>query len=104
MITKDNAHLFLPLVQALAEGKTIQHVVNKANWVDMEDGVKFDNIPSCYRIKPEPVVMEAWLVFYVDGKYERVELFRGEGNAEGFAKSLNCPCAIKYVRHCFIPE
>ena len=53
-MNKENAHLFLPLVQALAEGKTIQNIsTNRAEWVDM-DNLKFDGNPEDYRVKPEP--------------------------------------------------
>ena len=51
-----NAHLFLPLVQALADGKTIQFVTFRGYWVDCnpESDFKFNGDPSLYRIKPEP--------------------------------------------------
>lgn len=48
----NNAKDYLPLVQALAEGKTIQ-VSGVDEWVDVE-GVCFTRSPDCYRIKPEP--------------------------------------------------
>jgi hypothetical protein len=49
-MTKENAHLFLPLVQALAEGKTIQHFVWDV-WKDM-DRPTFGADVYTYRIKP----------------------------------------------------
>jgi hypothetical protein len=53
-MNKENAHQYLPLVQALAEGKTIQHNYNDA-WQDMlGDSIAFGNVPEHYRIKPEP--------------------------------------------------
>ena len=50
-MNKDNAKQFLPLVQALADGKTIQHLCN--GWEDLES-VNFSYTPETYRIKPEP--------------------------------------------------
>lgn len=49
-----NAHLFLPLVQALAEGKTIQIQIVRDYWKDLAptDQVLFEYPPSEYRIKP----------------------------------------------------
>ncbi len=62
------AKLFLPLVQALADGKTIQgHASAKHDWVDFEVGeeVEFTDPPDHYRIKPVP--FECW-VSIKDGK------------------------------------
>jgi len=55
-MTKDNAAQFLPLVQALAEGKTIQFnsgTSDNPQWGDVED-LYFDGNPDDYRVKPEP--------------------------------------------------
>jgi hypothetical protein len=50
-MNKDNAHLYLPLVQALADGKTLQ-VLDGGKWHDLEGSVIFGNIAGNYRIKP----------------------------------------------------
>ena len=52
-MNKYNAVTFLPLVQALAEGKTIQIYRHEA-WDDVTD-VAFLARPEEYRIKPEPI-------------------------------------------------
>ncbi len=56
-----NANLYLPLVKALAEGKTIQcrtsckgSGVDSNGWFDMVGDLLFDTPPDFYRIKPEP--------------------------------------------------
>ena len=78
-MNKENAHLFLPLVQALADGKIIQRklphckfrgtnldgttylVDSPEEWVDGTVGVfAFHNAPEYYRIKPEPRTFEVW--------------------------------------------
>ena len=51
-MNKDNAHLYLPLVQALAEGKTIQ-LVDDGRWSDCGN-LEFMYPADHYRIKPEP--------------------------------------------------
>lgn len=52
-MTKENAKNFLPLVQALAEGKTIQHYGEcRHTWEDC-DNPHFDDDVNTYRIKPE---------------------------------------------------
>ena len=56
-MNKENAHLYLPLIQALADGKTIEYGIECGQsivWDDMKD-VKFIERPENYRIKPEPV-------------------------------------------------
>ena len=59
MITKENAHLYLPLVQALKDGKTLQ-VTNLHEWVDVE--LTFFRLPpEQYRIKPEPLEINIWV-------------------------------------------
>jgi hypothetical protein len=78
-MNKENAHLFLPLVQALADGKTIQRKLPHCKFVGtnpdgtsyLEDspeewidggvgGFAFNNNPEFYRIKPEPRTFEMW--------------------------------------------
>lgn len=57
-MNQSNAKQFLPLVQALAEGKIIQYKNSVNNqWKDMDCGVNiaFSGDPDRYRIKREPV-------------------------------------------------
>ena len=59
-MNKENAKYYLPLVQALAEGKLIQHRgVN--GWYSVA-APSFDSPPSDYRIKPGP--REVWVNHY----------------------------------------
>jgi hypothetical protein len=62
-MNKENAHLYLPLIQALAEGKTIQHKWVDGHWDDIDNHViiSFYEPPHYYRIKPEPRTFEMWL-------------------------------------------
>jgi len=57
-MNKENAHEYLPLVQALADGKTIQVLGKDGNWYDSP---LLNTPPSRYRIKPEPRTFEMWL-------------------------------------------
>jgi hypothetical protein len=53
-MNRENAHLFLPLVQALADGKTIQvYHPSRKQWEDSTN-VEFIYRVDQYRIKPEP--------------------------------------------------
>lgn len=62
------AKLYLPFVQALAEGKMIQYRplkchddVRHKEWIDWhEDRILFTEPSECYRIKPEP--MAVWAI------------------------------------------
>jgi len=55
-----NAAQFLPLVQALADGKTIQQRSLDDGWHDLHD-VHFGNDFSAYRVKPEPREWDMWV-------------------------------------------
>lgn len=54
-MTREYIKIMLPLMQAFAEGKTLQYRVNRENneWKDI-DNPTFNDAPSEYRIKPEP--------------------------------------------------
>ena len=53
-MTRKEAKELLPIIQAFAEGKTIE-IYNNTEWQDLIiESIKFDCKPSCYRIKPEP--------------------------------------------------
>ena len=56
-MNKENAHEYLPLVQALAEGKTIQFKHAGGGWEDTVS-VDFNYSAKYYRVKPEPRVFE----------------------------------------------
>ena len=58
-MNKENAHLYLPLVQAFADGKTIQILASRRGCEDWEETISLDFscAPDCYRIKPEPVMV-----------------------------------------------
>lgn len=63
-MNKDNAKEFLPLVQALADGKTIQfNIRGKGQEPDWEDltNPHFPGDPDHYRVKPEPLEFDCWV-------------------------------------------
>lgn len=67
-MNKDNAAEYLPLVQALAEGKTIQiKETIGSGWFD-DRAPDFNLPPREYRIKPEP--REIWVNLYGDGGWQ----------------------------------
>lgn len=51
---RNEAKELLPIIQAFAEGKTIQVKAIDGMWHDDEDVLKFDSSPQNYRIKLEP--------------------------------------------------
>ena len=59
-MNKDNAHEYLPLVQALANGKTIQYPCGSKSWEDYSEDhdLTFERDARFYRIKPEPRTFE----------------------------------------------
>lgn len=56
-MNKDNAKDYLPLVQALADGKEVQ-ILHSGEWHDIDDP-SFTAPAVCHRIKPEP--REVWV-------------------------------------------
>lgn len=52
-MTREQAKAILPIIQAYAEGKTIQYRTSNNEWVDTYKP-SFSNSSSNYRIKPEP--------------------------------------------------
>lgn len=65
-MNKENAHLYLPFVQALVDGKQLQFKNSDHNsewWEDFKDEIEFYmyDCPSDYRIKPEPRTWSFWI-------------------------------------------
>ena len=66
----ERAKKFLPLIAAVAEGKTIQVKGKDGNWY----GTQLHNFdPDRYRIKPEPRTFEMWLYHPMGRMYPFVE-------------------------------
>lgn len=61
-MNKDNAKDYLPLVQAMAEGKVIQILMDNGKWEDVESTLFSENA-EFYRVKPEPKVI--WVNRYM---------------------------------------
>lgn len=53
-MTREEAKELLPIIQAWAEGKSIQFQTDSGSWSDITKDLYPDNHPSLYRIKPEP--------------------------------------------------
>jgi len=56
-MTRDKVKQLLPVIQAYAEGKTVQHrssPTSKWHDVGIFEEITFMDDPGCYRIKPEP--------------------------------------------------
>lgn len=75
-MNKDTAKDFLPLVQAMADGKTIQLKHARSGWTDVKVMATYIE-PDNYRIKPEP--REVYVIFNTDGVV--INTWRKEENA-----------------------
>lgn len=53
-MTREEAKELLPIIQAWAEGKSIQFQTDSKSWSDITKDLYPCNHPSLYRIKPEP--------------------------------------------------
>lgn len=90
-MTREQAAKLLPVIQAFAEGKTIQVQRNDV-WYDVKDrdSLTFESELKNYRIKPEP--REFWVVDDADG----LRVYQTEAQAQWATKVL--PAAIIHVR------
>lgn len=99
-MNKNDAAQYLPLVQALADGKVIQeyrHVdLNKQAWMDCVNP-EFDRYPaSNYRIKPEP--REVWINKYADFAETRPSIaYKDEFTAKANAGHGGVPTLYREV-------
>lgn len=77
-----NAKDYLPMVQALAEGRVIEHR-GSGGWYQLNNP-SFQDPPSDYRIKPEP--KELWTNRYSDGSespaYESREVAESDADED----------------------
>ena len=83
-MNKDNAKDFLPLVQALADGKTIQIFSQlRMVWENIKDGenLEFSLAHKDYRIKPEP---REWKAVVIVNCRENRNLGLTAGNLAGY--------------------
>lgn len=60
-MTPERAKELLPVIQAYAEGKTIQVKAVKI-WVDIESNLLLLNGGYAYRIKPEKKKLKGWII------------------------------------------
>ena len=58
-MNRETAKEILPIIEAFAEGKTIQERTATC-WKDSKYP-RFDRPPDCYRIKPEPLEFDFWI-------------------------------------------
>lgn len=89
-MNRQQAKELLPIMQAFAEGKTIQYYIG-ADWIDVspDEAVDFSDNPSNYRIKPEPdknqLPIKDGDIMMTMGKRAFI--------ANGIMDSDGCPCA-----------
>ena len=86
-MNKDNAKDYLPLVQALADGKNIERDMLGV-WVYCEDFL-FTESPNCYRVKLEP----EYPVTSLKGEYLSLIYDNSDWKLDGFIIVANA--AIK---------
>lgn len=96
-MTREQVKAALPILQAFAEGKTIQFRDTSENWSDFGkaepiDGYVFYNYPERYRVKPEP--LEFWMNVYENGSFGNA--FRSETGASDARNPLSNGRTIKF--------
>ena len=90
-MNKENAAQFLPLVQAMAEGKTIQFLNGGTSWIE-KDEIMFNLDPASYRIKPEPRTF--WIVI---NHLKNLTVYQSPPRLTGAAQSIAEIIEVKEV-------
>jgi len=85
-----NAAQFLPIIQALADGKTIE-VCEDGVWTTRPE-LAYNLDPSQYRIKPEP--QKLWVNLYPDG---RRDAFLTEDKARQHCGRVHSRIAVPFI-------
>jgi hypothetical protein len=88
-MTRDEAKDYLPLIQALADGKTIQVKEDDGTWADLHSP-SFWNDPCFYRIKPKVI----WVNEYPLDDYC---VSSSEVEAKRYAEKSAIRIAVRYV-------
>jgi hypothetical protein len=86
-MTPSQAKQLLPVIQAFAEGKTIQSLLGSGEWKDATDPI-FMYGAERYRIKPEP--KEIWLNIYADLLSDCAHKTKEEANRSAAAHRIAC--------------
>ncbi len=92
-MNKGNAAQYLPLVQALAEGKTIQLKYINGGWKDI-DTPEFNTAPEYYRVKPGPEKLYG--VFRSSGVFIASRATRAEAEESAATNSALYPHYAPY--------
>jgi hypothetical protein len=79
-MNKDNAKDYLPLVQAMADGKDIEYKDFADVW-SIKSEINFSDEPDKYRIKPEP--RECYVAF---GNSFATPIAVSSGHRDGYVK------------------
>lgn len=77
-----NAKDYLPLVQALAEGRTIQIQSAREGWLCVDGEIGFELPSYLYRIKPEPREPRRWWILF---SMDRALVYTDEESARRYA-------------------
>lgn len=78
-MNQEKAKLLLPVIQGLAEGKTVQFLGVNGTWID-HDNPAFNYEPNRYRLKPEPRIF--YVILRADGTVANDGLFADQKLAE----------------------
>ena len=105
-MTREEANELLPIIQAFAEGKTIQvRINNDSSWTDLlDDKLEISNLYE-YRIKPEPKYRpfktreECWKEML---KHQPFGWIKSNGNDLYSIASINCEGITTFAYYRFL--
>lgn len=98
-MNKQNAAQYLPLVQALAEGKTLQINPFGKQWLDADSHLDLMKEPSCYRIKPERKTITGFVNVYPNLGIKYSHFFETKQEADLNNSSNRIACVLVTITY-----
>lgn len=98
-MNRDEAKQLLPIIQAFADGKTIQWFNDLGDWRDLKEA-SFHLPPDKYRIKPETIKIEYRRFLY---KYINYRIYTCTSKEEA-KRIINNPCFVRWIDPDWITE
>lgn len=98
-MTREEAKQLLPVIQAFAQGKTIQFKIGDFTWEDCGGEPSFVWPGSHYRVKPE--LMDRWVNLFSDGGWG---FYETEAEAKKDADGMEEESDVKLIRTVHLRE
>lgn len=111
-MNRKQAKELLPIIQAFAEGKTVQTIDKNGEWINcLYINFEFNSSPNSYRIKPEPMYRpfkdaeECWQEMLKHKPFGWVEALHGHFHITGITNAgVNCGVSDNWLDYEYMVE